>query len=50
MIKKSKTQFEEPKKKRGRPRKIKTNEEVSKQVKPKLTLAEKQEIKLDTQG
>lgn len=49
MIKKNKTQLKEPKKKRGRPRKIKTNEDVAKQVKPKLTLAEKQEIKLKVQ-
>lgn len=37
------------KKKRGRPRKIKTPEELAKQAKPKLSLAQKQEIKLKVQ-
>lgn len=37
------------KKKRGRPRKIKTAEELAKQSKPKLSLAQKQEIKLKVQ-
>ena len=41
--------IEEPKKKRGRPRKIRTPEELEAMKKPKLSLAEKQEIKLKAQ-
>lgn len=40
---------EEPKKKRGRPRKVRTAEELAAMKKPKLTLAERQEIKLKAQ-
>lgn len=48
MTKKTKNTSEQPKK-RGRPRKIKSSEEIKKQTKPKLTLAEKQELKLKVQ-
>ena len=42
-------EIEQSKKKRGRPRKIKTPEELEKLNKPKLTLLQKQELKLKRQ-
>lgn len=48
MTKKEKNIDQQPKK-RGRPRKVKTAEEIKKQSKPKLTLTEKQELKLKVQ-
>lgn len=41
--------IQKPKSKRGRPKKIKTPEEIEKEHKPKLTLKERQEIKLKRQ-
>ena len=43
------TQEIQPLKKRGRPRKQKTPEELAKETRPKLSLKEKQEIKLKVQ-
>lgn len=40
---------QKPKRPRGRPRKVRTPEELAKMAKPKLTLAEKQAIKLKAQ-